>query len=142
MYATDAEYEKIDTQVIQVLSKQPPIGVMQMYKIPLKYANAVEVAKILQDFFDKKSGAAQTRSVPWWARDNASQQMENQVAISAEPTSNTLIVFCTETTKTMIDDLLDLLRRDGELFGSGGARELLKKIEDDRAGSLSRGQRN
>ena len=36
----------------------------------------------------------------------------------------------------------ELLRRDGELFGSGAARELLKKIEDDRAGSSSRGQRN
>ena len=54
--ATPAEFKKIDEQIIQQVSKTPTIGTLQIYRIPLKYAVADEVAKTLQDFFDKKSG--------------------------------------------------------------------------------------
>jgi len=43
--------------------------------------------------------------------------MENQIAITAEPTSNTLIVYCTETTKKMIDDLLADIDTDEPVGG-------------------------
>jgi type II secretory pathway component GspD/PulD (secretin) len=109
VYATDAEYEKINDQVIKTLSQQPTIGVLKIFKIPLKYAVADEVAKTLQDFFDKKAGVQrQGGARPWWAEGGSdlNKKLENQVTIMAEPASNMLIAYCTDTTKEIIDDLL------------------------------------
>ncbi len=108
VFATDAEFEKINTQVIEVLSQQPTIGALKIFKVPLKYAVADEVAKTLQDFFDKKAGVQrQSANRPWWADGGSSaKQLDNQVTVMAEPASNMLIVYCTDTTKEIIDDLL------------------------------------
>lgn len=110
VFATDAEFEKINQQVIKVLCEQPTIGTLKIFKIPLKYAVADEVAKTLQDFFDKKSGVQRGSAAarpPWWGGgESAAKQLENQVTIMAEPASNMLIVYCTDTTKEIIDDLL------------------------------------
>lgn len=108
VFATDAEFEKINDQVIKVLSEQPTIGALKIFKIPLKYAVADEVARTLQDFFDKKAGVQrQTSNRPWWADGGSpAKQLDNQVTVMAEPASNMLIVYCTDTTKEIIDDLL------------------------------------
>ncbi|MFH1417752.1 MAG: secretin N-terminal domain-containing protein [Planctomycetota bacterium] len=108
VFATDSEFEKIKAQVIDVLSEQPTVGALKIFKIPLKYAVADEVARTLQDFFDKKSGKSRGRSTrpPWWGGGDTASQLEDQVTIIAEPASNMLICYCTDTTKEIIDDLL------------------------------------
>jgi type II secretion system protein D len=108
VFATDAEFEKINEQVIRVLSEQPTIGALKIFKIPLKFAVADEVARTLQDFFDKKAGVQrQSANRPWWADGGSpAKQLDNQVTVMAEPASNMLIVYCTDTTKEIIDDLL------------------------------------
>jgi len=115
VFATDAEFEKINEQVIKVLSEQPTIGLLKIFKIPLRHALADEVAKTLQDFFDKKSGVQRGGGSrpPWWGGgETAAKQIENQVTIIAEPASNMLIVYCTDTTKEIIDDLLQDIDTD------------------------------
>ncbi|MBN2560752.1 MAG: hypothetical protein JXQ75_07475 [Phycisphaerae bacterium] len=107
VFATDSEFDRINEQVIKVLSERPTIGELKIHKIPLKNAVADEVARTLQDFFDKKAGVQRGGgSRPWWTEQSAEKQLENQVTVIAEPASNMLIVYCTDTTKEMIDDLL------------------------------------
>ncbi|MCG8408764.1 MAG: hypothetical protein MI923_26460 [Phycisphaerales bacterium] len=107
--ATPTEFEKIFEQVIQPISDRPAVAKLNFYKIPLKYAVADEVAQTLQDFFDKKAGNNRrgTRLPPWMGGGTtASEIRENQVTITAEPTSNTLLVFATASTKELIDELI------------------------------------
>jgi type II secretory pathway component GspD/PulD (secretin) len=110
VFASDAEFEKINKQVIEAVAKQPTIGAAEVYKIPLKYAVADQVAKTLQDFFDKKNGVARSgqNNMPPWMRgpETAAKQVENQITITAETTSNMLLVNCTPATKKMIDDII------------------------------------
>ncbi len=125
VHATDSEFDKINKQVIQVLSEQPAIGQLQIHKVPLQHALADEVAKTLQDFFDKKSGNQRSgggRGRWWGGGETAAQQVEDQVTIIAEPTSNMLIVYCTESTKKIIDDLLEDIDTDA---GSGRIMEMI-----------------
>ena len=118
VFATDSEFERVNEQVISVLSEQPTIGELKIHKIPLKFAVADEVARTLQDFFDKKGGVQRGRGYrPWWAEQSAEKQLENQVTIIAEPASNMLIVYCTDTTKEMIDDLLADIDTDEPVGG-------------------------
>lgn len=135
VFATDPEFDKINEQVIKVLSEQPAIGQLQIFKVPLKNALADEVAKTLQDFFDKKSGNQRSgRSFGGWrGGDTAAQQIEDQVTIMAEPTSNMLILYCTETTKGIIDDLLKDIDTDA---GSGRIMEMVALTNMDAAEML------
>ncbi|HWL94539.1 MAG TPA: secretin N-terminal domain-containing protein [Phycisphaerae bacterium] len=115
--ATDAEFENINKQVIEPLTKTTAIGTLNFYKIPLKFAVANEVAQTLQEFFDKKAGIARQGNLPPWMRSNTSEQRENQVTVMAETGSNTLLVYATETTKALIDDLIkdiDVDRTEGQ----------------------------
>lgn len=105
--ATDAEFEKINKQVIQPLSQSPGTKVLNFYKIPLKFAVADDVAQTLQQFFDKKAGISQNRNLPPWMRSQStSEAQDNQVTVMAEAGSNTLLIFATETTKNLIDELI------------------------------------
>ncbi|RIK66790.1 MAG: hypothetical protein DCC65_08665 [Planctomycetota bacterium] len=106
--ATEREFARIKEQVIDKISTQPTIGTMKPFRIPLKYAVADEVAKTLQEFFDKKAGLKSNQSnLPPWMRGNEpAKQIENQVSIVAEPTSNMLLVFCTDVTKELIDEII------------------------------------
>ncbi len=107
--ATEAEFERIKSQVIDKVSETPTIGALKIFKIPLKYAVADEVAKTLQDFFDKKSGVTRgNNNLPPWMRGNEppSKQADNQVSIVAEASSNMLLVYCTDATKEMIDGII------------------------------------
>ncbi|MBI5765428.1 MAG: hypothetical protein HZA51_18115 [Planctomycetes bacterium] len=109
VFASDAEYAKIKEQVIDVVSKSPAIGAMQMYKIALKHAVADEVAKTLQAFFDKKAGLKNQQSnTPPWMRggEPPAKAADNQVTITAEPSANMLLVYCSEKTKELIDDIV------------------------------------
>ncbi len=108
VHATESEFKKIKEQVIDVLSTEDTKFAVQDYRIHLQYAVADEVARTLQEFFDKKSGSAGRRNLPPWMRFGGSQeqQRENQVSIIAEPSSNMLLVSCTEKTKTRIDDII------------------------------------
>lgn len=110
VYATAAEFNRIKAQIIDKISEQPTVGAMQIYQIPLKFAVADEVAKTLQSFFDKKAGvrgSGQSNLPPWMrGPEPAAKQLENQVSIVAEPTSNTLLVYCTETTKQLMDEII------------------------------------
>lgn len=111
--ATDAEYERINTQLIEPLSKTEATGIPQFYQIPLKYAPADEVAKTLQEFFDKKSGVSTNRNMPPWMRNqNSSEARDNQVTVMAEASSNTLLVFATDNAKKLIDELLENIDKD------------------------------
>ncbi|MBK8267333.1 MAG: hypothetical protein IPK83_03130 [Planctomycetes bacterium] len=116
--ATDAEFDKINKQLIEPLSKSEGTKVRNFYKVALKYAVADEVATTLQEFFDKKSGVAQNRNLPPWMRNQStSEAQDNQVTVMAETGSNTLLIFCTETTK-LIDELLadiDVDRETGKI---------------------------
>lgn len=117
--ATDAEFEKINKQLIEPLGKSEGSKVRNFYKIALKYAVADEVATTLQEFFDKKAGVAQNRNLPPWMRSQStSEAQDNQVTVMAETGSNTLLIFCTETTKKLIDELLadiDVDRETGKI---------------------------
>lgn len=104
--ATEAEFKKIKEHVIDRLSETPPIGVLSIHRIKLQYAVADEVAKTLQDFFDKKSGAKRQAGLPPWMRSPQAQQLEDQVSIVAEPNSNMLLLYCTDATKRLVDDLI------------------------------------
>ncbi len=109
VFASDAEFTKIKEQVIDVVSKSPAIGAMQMYKIALKHAVADEVAKTLQAFFDKKAGLKnQQNNTPPWMRgaEPPAKAADNQVTITAEPSANMLLVYCSEKTKELIDDII------------------------------------
>jgi type II secretory pathway component GspD/PulD (secretin) len=110
VHATESEFARVKEQVIDVVSKSPTVGILQIYRIPLKYAVADEVAKTLQDFFDKKGGVSRNQvNLPPWMRgggETAAKQMDNQVSITAEPTSNMLLVYCTDTTKKLIDEII------------------------------------
>lgn len=109
VHASETEFAKIKEQVIDVVSKSPAIGAMQMYKIALKHAVADEVAKTLQAFFDKKSGLkSQQNNMPPWMRgaEPPSKAADNQVTITAEPSANMLLVYCSEKTKELIDDIV------------------------------------
>jgi general secretion pathway protein D len=103
--ATQAEFDRVKKQVIDPLSNKEVTGVPKIYRIPLKYAVADEIARTLQDFFDKKSGAKRQSSLPPWMR-NSEQAMEDEVSIVAEPSSNVLLVFCTETTRQLIEEII------------------------------------
>ncbi|MFQ5412018.1 MAG: secretin N-terminal domain-containing protein, partial [Phycisphaerae bacterium] len=114
--ATEQEFEKISS-VIEKLSELPAQNKLNFYKIRLRYAVADEVATTLQDFFDKKAGIGRDRNrgrnrgfggAFFISTGSSSKQdeIDNLVTIMAEPTSNMLLVYCTETTKTLIDDLL------------------------------------
>ncbi|MCB9864885.1 MAG: hypothetical protein H6820_16130 [Phycisphaerales bacterium] len=109
--ATDAEFERIQTQVIQPLSTTDAKNTFKIYYMPVKNALADEVAQTMQAFFDKKNGISSNRGFGGFGgrggQSNADR--ENQVTITAEPNSNTLIVFCTEKTKTEIDELLAVI---------------------------------
>jgi type II secretory pathway component GspD/PulD (secretin) len=132
--ATDDEFKRINEQVIQNLQNEKPIGVLKIYKMPLKYAVADEVAKTLQDFFDKKSGVSRNtnNNLPPWMRggEPAAKQLDNQVTITAETSSNMLLVYCTETTKELIDGIIkDITRhaagrqeRDGDGLAQAAPR--------------------
>ncbi|MFQ5423301.1 MAG: secretin N-terminal domain-containing protein [Phycisphaerae bacterium] len=108
VHATESEFKKIKEQVIDVLSTEDTKFAVQDYRIHLKYAVADEVARTLQEFFDKKSGSSGRRNLPPWMRFGGSQeqQRENQVSIIAEPSSNMLLISCTEKTKARIDDII------------------------------------
>lgn len=110
VYATQPEFEKIKTQIIDKVATGPTIGAMKIFQIPLKYAVADEVAKTLQTFFDKKAGVRTSgqNNLPPWMRgpETAAKAVENQVSIVAEATSNMLLVYCTEATKDLIDDIV------------------------------------
>lgn len=116
VYGTEAEYEKVREQLIVPLSKSDAIAALNFYMIQLKYAVADEVAQTLQDFFDKKAGNRRGPRLPPWmgGGSSASELRENQVTITAEPTSNMLLVYATETTKELIDDLLVHIDTGGE----------------------------
>ena len=106
--ATDSEFDKINKQVIQPLSQSPGTRVLNFYKIPLKYAVADDVAQTLQQFFDKKAGISTNRNLPPWMRSQStSEAQDNQVTVMAEAGSNTLLIFATETTKKLIDELIE-----------------------------------
>lgn len=104
--ATDGEAEKIEKEIIDKVKKLPATGSMKYYKIALKHVVADEVAKTLQEFFDKKSGKNQRNNLPPWMQRPEGSAQDNNVTIIAEPGSNMLLVYCTESTKEMIDDLL------------------------------------
>jgi len=110
VYATQAEFDKIKAQVIDKIATEPTIGAMKIYQIALHYAVADELAKTLQTFFDKKAGlkTGGQSNLPPWMRGNEppSKAADNQVSIIAEPTSNTLLVYCTDATKALIDDII------------------------------------
>ncbi|MBE7506611.1 MAG: hypothetical protein HS101_10035 [Planctomycetia bacterium] len=110
VYATQAEFDKIKEQIIDKISTVPTIGAMKIYQIALHYAVADELAKTLQTFFDKKAGlkTGGQSNLPPWMRGNEppSKAADNQVSIIAEPTSNTLLVYCTDATKALIDDII------------------------------------
>lgn len=114
--ATEAEFERIKAQVIDQVSTTPTIGALQIYKIPLKHAVADEVAKTLQDFFDKKSGISSggNNNLPPWMRgpEPAAKQLENRVSITAEASSNMLLVYCTAATKKLIDGIIEDIDAD------------------------------
>lgn len=116
VFATTAEFGRIKEQIIDKISEQPTVGAMQIYQIPLKFAVADEVAKTLQSFFDKKAGvrgSGQSNLPPWMrGPEPAAKQLENQVSIVAEPTSNTLLVYCTETTKQLMDEIITQIDAD------------------------------
>jgi len=126
VFATDAEFEKINDQVIKVLSEQPTIGALKIFKVPLKFAVADEVARTLQDFFDKKAGVQrQSANRPWWADGGSpAKQLENQVTVMAEPASNMLIIYCTDTTKEIIDDLL----KDIDTDEPAGGKKVMEMV--------------
>lgn len=110
VFASESEFIKIKDQVIDKISTQPTVGAMQIFRIPLKYAVADEVAKTLQTFFDKKAGVGgrgQSNLPPWMrGQETAAKQLENQVSIVAEPQSNMLLVYCTTATKDLIDEII------------------------------------
>ncbi len=107
--ATGSEFARIKEQVIDKVTTTPTIGALKIFRIPLKYAVADEVAKTLQTFFDKKSGVKTAGSgLPPWMRGNEApaKQIDNQVSIVAEPSSNMLLVYCTDATKELIDEII------------------------------------
>lgn len=105
--ATEGEYTKIKAEYIDKVKELPTTGAMQYYKIQLKHVVADEVAKTLQEFFDKKSGKSGRNNLPPWMQNRTEgSAQDNNVTIIAEPGSNLLLVYCTEATKKMIDDLL------------------------------------
>jgi len=105
--ATEGEYTKIKAEYIDKVKEMPATGAMKVYKIALKHVVADEVAKTLQEFFDKKAGKGQANLPPWMrgGGGEASRQ-DNNVSFTAEPGSNMLLVNCTEATKELIDDIL------------------------------------
>lgn len=114
--ATDIEFDKIEKQIIVPLTDQKAINEFQMYFIPVKNAIADEVAQTLQDFFDNKAGISRSsfggrggRGRRGGGGNMTNAERDNQVTITAEPNSNTLIVYCTEKTKTEIDELLAVI---------------------------------
>lgn len=108
--ATDAEFERINKQLIEPLSTTDATNTFKIYYIPIKNAVADEVAQTMQKFFDKKNGIESNGGFGRFGRrGQSSADRENQVTITAEPNSNTLIVFCTEKTKQEIDDLLAVI---------------------------------
>ena len=121
VHATDSEFAKIEKQVIDVIAEAPAHGVLQMYRVQLKYAQADEVAQILQEFFDNKSGRGRNSrrgGFPFFfggGGGTAAQEIENYVTISAIPSNNMLLVYCTETTKKMIDEIISDIDSDEPL---------------------------
>lgn len=108
--ATDEEFEKIRQQVIEPVSQAEAGNIFQMHFIKVKNAVADEVAQTLQAFFDKKAGITRSRGFGrFGGRGGQSNDREDQVTITAEPNSNTLIVYCTDKTKKEIDDLLAVI---------------------------------
>jgi type II secretion system protein D len=109
VYASETEFEKINEQLIQKISEVSPVGTLKFYKIPLKYAVADEVARTLQDFFDKKAGLKSNQDRFGFfggGRATSAEKREDQVTVMAEPNSNMLLVYATESTKALIDELL------------------------------------
>ncbi len=109
--ATDAEFERIQAQLITPLSDSKASGIFSIHYIPVKNAIADEVAQTMQAFFDKKAGISSNRGFGRGGRGGgqSAEDRDNQVTITAEPNSNTLIVYCTEKTKKEIDDLLAVI---------------------------------
>ncbi len=105
VFATPQEFEKIDSEVIQKLSEVPTIGTLNIYRVKLKYAVASEVARTLQDFFRSKQGLAQQGGF-FFGGQSGERAMEDRVTVSAEPSSNMLIIACTEATKRVIDEII------------------------------------
>lgn len=108
VFATEQEFEKINAEVIEKLSQVPPVGTLNIYRVPLKYANADEVARTLSQFFKEMQGLQQ-QIRPWWddrAGGGGERALEDRVTITAEAGSNMLIIACTETTKKKIDEML------------------------------------
>ena len=95
VYASEAEFEKINERVIQKISEVSPVGTLRFYKIALKYAVADEVARTLQEFFDKKAGLKSNQNSRFGGffgggRTTSAEKREDQVTIMAEPNSNML----------------------------------------------------
>lgn len=111
--ATDSEWTKIKSEYIDKVTVIDNVNTMQVYKIELKHVVADEVAKTLQEFFDKKSGKGNQNNLPPWMRNrNDAEAQENNVSIIAEPGSNMLLVNCTPKTKELIDDILKTIDTD------------------------------
>jgi len=111
--ATDAEFERIQKQLIEPLSTTDALNAFKIYYIKVNNAIADEVAQTMQAFFDKKGGISSSRGgFGRFGRGGGGQSnadRDNQVTITAEPNSNTLIVYCTEKTKQEIDELLAVI---------------------------------
>lgn len=108
--ASDDEFKKIQKELIEPLTNSEATGIFKIYYIPVKNAVADEVAQTMQQFFDKKAGIASNRGFGRFGRGGqSSADRDNQVTITAEPNSNTLIVYCTEKTKKDIDELLAVI---------------------------------
>ena len=109
VFATEREFEKIHAEVIDKLKAVPPVGVLNIYRVPLTYASADEVARTLSQFFREMQGLQQ-QAAPWWFEGGrgggGEKALEDRVTITAEAGSNTLIIACTESTKKKIDEIL------------------------------------
>lgn len=107
--ATEPEFEKIVKQIIEPLQNVPATNKLNLYKIKLEYAVADEVAQTLQEFFDRRAGVQRGFGGFGGGRrggGESTQRLDDQVTITAEASSNMLLVNATESTKAVIDDLL------------------------------------
>ncbi|MBP7934779.1 MAG: hypothetical protein KA354_09050 [Phycisphaerae bacterium] len=107
---TRAQIDEIKNKIIDPLEgaiPQPPAAItVNDYQIPLKFANADEVAETLDKMFQKRFTAL-TKSGATIA------PAEMTVSITPEPSTKRLLVTCSANNKKAIDDLLVSLDVEG-----------------------------
>jgi len=107
---TKAQIDEIKNKIIDPLEgaiPQPPAAItVNDYQIPLKFANADDVAETLDKMFTKRFAALKTSGA-------TIAPAETSVSITPEPSTKRLLVTCSANNKKAIDDLLVALDVEG-----------------------------